>query len=141
MSQNFANHKRYVTGYHYVLLPALLALLIGSIVNLVKSDCSNFYSASLICFMTVLLVFITFFARSFALVAQNRVIRAEENMRHYIMTGKTLPSALRLSQILALRFASDEEYLALIERAIQEKLSAKEIKQAIQNWRGDYHRV
>jgi hypothetical protein len=141
MSQNFSNHKRYVAGYHYVLLPALLALLIGSIVNLVKADCSNFYSASLICFMSVVLVFITFYARSFALIAQNRVIRAEENMRHYIMTGKALPSDLRMSQILALRFASDEEFLSLIERALREKLSSKDIKQAIQNWRGDYHRV
>ncbi|MFY8007778.1 MAG: DUF6526 family protein, partial [Sediminibacterium sp.] len=62
-------------------------------------------------------------------------------MRHYIMTGKALPSDLRMSQILALRFASDEEFLSLIERALREKLSAKDIKQAIQNWRGDYHRV
>jgi hypothetical protein len=141
MQQQFSNHKKYVKGYHYVLLPALLALLIGSIVNLVKSDCSNFYSASLICFMSVILIFITFFARSFALVAQNRVIRAEENMRHFIMTGKPLPAGLRLSQIIALRFASDEEYLALIEKAIRESLSAADIKKSIQNWRADYHRV
>ncbi|MFM7357864.1 MAG: DUF6526 family protein [Sediminibacterium sp.] len=141
MQQQFSNHKKYVTGYHYVLLPALLALLIGSIVNLVKSDCSNFYSASLICFMSVILIFITFFARSFALVAQNRVIRAEENMRHFVMTGKPLPAGLRLSQIIALRFASDEEYLALIEKAIRESLSAGDIKKSIQNWRADYHRV
>jgi len=141
MQQQFSNHKKYVTGYHYVLLPALLALLIGSIVNLVKSDCSNFYSASLICFMSVILIFITFFARSFALVAQNRVIRAEENMRHFVMTGKPLPAGLRLSQIIALRFASDEEYLALIEKAIRESLSATDIKKSIQNWRADYHRV
>ena len=141
MSQQFSNHKRYVTGYHYILLPALLAFLIGSIVNLVKSDCSNFYSASLICFLSLMLVFITFYVRSFALVAQNRVIRAEENMRHYILTGKPLPSELRLSQIIALRFASDEEYLGLIDRAIQQNLSATDIKKAIQNWRGDYHRV
>jgi hypothetical protein len=141
MQQQFSNHKKYVKGYHYVLLPALLALLIGSIVNLVKSDCSNFYSASLICFMSVILIFITFFARSFALVAQNRVIRAEENMRHFIMTGKPLPAGLRLSQIIAFRFASDEEYLALIEKAIRESLSAADIKKSIQNWRADYHRV
>jgi len=141
MSQQFSNHKRYVTGYHYILLPALLAFLIGSIVNLVKSDCSNFYSASLICFLSFILVFITFYTRSFALVAQNRVIRAEENMRHYILTGKPLPSELRLSQIIALRFASDEEYLGLIDRAVKENLSAADIKKSIQNWRGDYHRV
>ena len=57
------------------------------------------------------------------------------------MTQKDLPSDLRLSQIIALRFASDEEFLPLVERAIAEKLSAKEIKAQIKNWKGDYHRV
>jgi hypothetical protein len=40
-----------------------------------------------------------------------------------------------------LRFASDEEYLGLIDRAVKESLSAADIKKSIQNWRGDYHRV
>jgi hypothetical protein len=57
------------------------------------------------------------------------------------LTGKTLPTELRFSQIIALRFASDEEYLELLDRAIKEQLSAKEIKAQIKNWKGDYHRV
>jgi hypothetical protein len=141
MSQNFANHKRYVTGYHFVLLPALLALLIGSIVNLVKSDCSNFYSASLICFLSVILIILAFYARMFPLGTQNRVIRAEENLRHYILTGKPLPTGLRMSQVIALRFASDEEFPALVSKAQSEKLSSTDIKKAIQHWRTDHHRI
>ncbi|MFN4974820.1 MAG: DUF6526 family protein [Bacteroidota bacterium] len=141
MSQNFSNHKKYVPGYHYVLLPALLVLLIGSFVNLAHSDGSNFYSASLICFLSVILIIIAFYARMFPLGTQNRVIRAEENLRHYILTGKALPSGLRMSQIIALRFASDEEFPALVSRAQSENLSSTDIKKAIQNWRADHYRI
>jgi hypothetical protein len=48
---------------------------------------------------------------------------------------------LTLGQIIALRFASNEELLALMDRAIAEKLTSKEVKQQIKNWRGDYIRV
>jgi hypothetical protein len=81
------------------------------------------------------------YTRRFALKAQDRAIRAEENIRHFILTGKPLDTGLRLRQIIALRFASDEEMPALAQRAITEKLSSKQIKQAIKNWRADYHRV
>ena len=52
-----------------------------------------------------------------------------------------LPSQLKIDQIIALRFASDEEFIALTERAIAENLSSKEIKMAIKNWKADYNRV
>jgi hypothetical protein len=84
---------------------------------------------------------VAWYARSFPLKAQDRAIRAEEGLRYYIMTGKALPKELRIGQIIALRFASDEEYLALLDRAIKENLGSKEIKAAIQHWKGDYHRV
>jgi hypothetical protein len=57
------------------------------------------------------------------------------------MTGKTLPTELKMGQIIALRFASDSEFLSLLEKAIRENLSNKEIKLAIQNWKADYDRV
>jgi ammonia channel protein AmtB len=139
--QNFENHSRFVPGYHYVTLTAILLLLIGSFVNLFRSAKENLYSASLICLIAFILVLVSWYLRSFALKAQDRAIRAEENFRHFILTGKPLPAELKMGQIIALRFASDEEYVALISRAIAEKLSNKNIKQAIQQWRADHHRA
>jgi hypothetical protein len=81
------------------------------------------------------------YTRWFALRAQDRAIRAEENFRHFILTGKPLDSRLRMGQIIALRFASDEEMPALAKRAVEEKLSQKEIKKAIKTWKPDYNRV
>jgi hypothetical protein len=77
----------------------------------------------------------------FALKAQDRAARAEEKLRYYIIAGKVFPDGLKIGQILALRFASDEEYLALVDKAIADKLSPDEIKKTIKNWRGDYHRI
>jgi hypothetical protein len=64
--------------------------------------------------------------------------------RYFHLTGKTFDEKereLKLGQIIALRFASDAELLNLMNRAIAEKITAKEIKQQIKNWKGDYLRV
>jgi hypothetical protein len=81
------------------------------------------------------------YTRKFALVAQDRAIRAEEALRHFILTGKPIDPKLRLGQVIALRFASDEELPALAKRAVEEGLTSKQIKEAIKNWRADTHRV
>ena len=81
------------------------------------------------------------YARSFALRAQDRAIRAEEQLRHYVMTGKLLDPRLNIRQIIALRFAGIEEFVALAQRAADQNLSPKDIKQAVKNWRTDNDRV
>ena len=78
---------------------------------------------------------------SYSFKAQDRAIRAEENFRHYILTGKPFDAQLRIGQIIALRFASDEELPGLAKKAVAEQLSQKQIKEAIKNWRADHHRV
>lgn len=140
-TQNFQNHTRLVRGWHFYTFALLLATLIGSFVNLYHAAPEVHYSAALISCITLVMGAFFWYIRAFALKAQDRAIRAEENFRHFILTGKPLPSGLRLSQIIALRFASDAELPALAERAIQEKLSNKQIKQAVQHWRPDYNRV
>jgi hypothetical protein len=139
--QQFANHARMHPLYHYVTAPLVLVGLIGSIVNLVNAEPSNFYSASLIVLAFVILLFIGAMLRTYALKAQDRAIRAEESLRYFILTGKAIDTRLRMGQIVALRFASDDEFVALAEKAAAEGLSGKQIKQLIQQWRPDYRRI
>lgn len=141
MSQTYKNHRRFVPSYHFVSIPVSAAVLIGAIVNLVNASSETIYSASLILVLALLVISAFFHARIFALKAQNRAIRAEENLRHYILTGQPLDARLRMGQIIALRFASDEEFPLLAKRALDEGLRNVAIKQAIQNWRADYNRV
>lgn len=139
--QNLKNHSRLLAGWHGVTAFAIIALFVGSIVNLCHSVKENLYSASLIMLVSVILIFMFWFIRVFALKAQDRAIRAEENLRHFALTGKLLDSRLRIGQVIALRFAADEEFVGLAKKAAEENLSTKAIKQAIVNWKADYHRV
>ena len=140
-TQNFKNHARLVPLYHFVTFTLLVVILIGAIVNLINSAKENVYSASLLVALTIATILIALFARTFALKAQDRAIRAEENFRHFVATGQPLDNRLRMGQIIALRFAGDDEFVALAKKAISENMSAKDIKMAIQNWKGDYHRA
>ncbi len=140
-NQNYKNHAHMVPGFHYVGFLLIMVLLIVSIINLVKTSSENTYSASLLVLVSVIFLVISYYSRSFALKAQDRAIKAEENFRHYLLTGKPLSSELRMRQVIGLRFASDEEFPVLAEKAVKEKLSEKEIKQQITTWKGDYYRV
>jgi len=141
--QSFENHAQIVPMFHYVTLGILLLTFIGSCVNLTESwgDQARFYSASLLVTLTLGTLLAALYARSFALRAQDRAIRAEEQLRHYVMTGKLLDPRLTVKQIIGLRFAPNEELVALAQRAADQNLSTKDIKQAVKNWRPDAYRV
>ena len=139
--QNFKNHSQVVWSYYIFTLLPTLALLTGSIINFVHSKEDNLYSASLIILVAVILLTIIFRARGFALKAQDRSIRAEESLRYFILTGKALDERLSIQQIVALRFASNEEFPSLAQRAVSENLGNKEIKMQIKYWRPDTYRV
>jgi glucan phosphoethanolaminetransferase (alkaline phosphatase superfamily) len=139
--QNFKNHARYIILWHFVTSGLIVAVLIGSIVNLYNSSRENLYSASLLVVISLILVSVFIFARSFALRVQDRAIRAEENFRHFVLTGKPFDKQLRMGQIIALRFASDAEMPSLALKAVTEKLRSRQIKEAIQHWRPDHYRA
>lgn len=141
--QSYAKHAQFVPMYHYVLFGMLLLTLIGSGVNLWKSmgDHQRLYSAALILVMNVCMVFIALFARVFALKAQDRAIRAEENLRHFVLTGKLLDPRLEPLQIVGLRFAPDAEFVALAQLAADKNMSQDDIKKSIKNWKADNYRV
>lgn len=142
-SQNYANHRQYVPMYHIVLFILQLAIMIGAVVNLVKSfgDHQRIYSASLIVALSLALFILSLLTRSFALKAQDRAIRAEESLRHFALTGKLPDPRLGIRQVIGLRFASDGEFVALAKRAADENLSEDAIKQAVRTWRADTYRV
>ena len=142
-AQNYANHRRTVPIYHFILFPIIALTLIGSFVNLYQSwgDHQRQYSSSLIVVAMVCLLLLFFIARLFPLKAQDRAIRVEENLRHYVMTGNQLDPKLTVRQIIGLRFASDEEFVDLARRAVEDNLSEDAIKKAVKNWRADTYRV
>ena len=119
----------------------MLALLIGSINNFANAQGNNLYSASLLILASLLIISVAVHARLFALKVQDRAIRAEENLRYFILTGKRLDARLSLKQIIALRFASDEEFPSLAQRAAEQNLSNDAIKKEIKSWRPDTRRV
>jgi hypothetical protein len=141
--QSYKNHAQIVFLYHRVLTLLLLVILVGSIVNLSKSwgDSTRVYSASLIVALTLAAILLFVFARVFPLKAQDRAIRAEEQLRYYVLTGKMLDSRLTIRQIVALRFASDSEFVVLAQRAVEQSLSPDAIKREIKQWRADHYRV
>jgi L-asparagine transporter-like permease len=143
ITQNYSNHRRFVPMFHGVLFGLLVVTLIGSLVNLYKSfgDHQRLYSASLIVVLDVCMLLLFAFCRIFALKAQDRAIRAEENLRHFVLTGKLLDARLAIRQIIGLRFAPDEEFVQLAARAAEEGVPEDAIKRAVKNWRGDLYRV
>jgi len=141
--QSYANHGRLVPGFHFVLAALILLTLIGSLVNLWLSinNHNRLYNAALIVVLTVIAVFLFIYCRTFPLKAQDRAIRAEENLRHFAITGKLLDPRLTVRQIVGLRFASDQEFPALAQKAADEGLSEDAIKRAVKNWRADTYRA
>jgi hypothetical protein len=116
--QNYANHRQIVPLFHGVLFFMIVI--------------------TVLCIAALMLFF---FSRTFALKAQDRAIRAEENLRHFVLVGKLLPTSLTIRQVVALRFASDAEFVSLSQRAAAEGLSADDIKKSIKQWRADTYRV
>jgi len=142
-SQNYSNHRQTVPLFHFVLVPVLFLTVIGSIVNLVESlgDHERLYNAALIVVLSIAALLSLFLARVFALKAQDRAIRAEENLRHFVLAGKLLDSRLTIRQIIALRFASDAEFVTLAKKAAETGTAPGDIKRSIKNWQADTYRV
>jgi len=138
MSQNYENHKRFYPPFHFFAVPLTVIGLCFSIYSCIAIPT---IITGLLVLAFFLIAIIAVMARMFALKAQDRAARAEENLRYYMLAGSALPNELSISQILALRFAGDEEFLTLVDQAVNNKLSPTEIKKSINNWRGDYHRI
>jgi hypothetical protein len=141
--QNYKNHLRLNPAHHFVLTPLASIFFVWSIIF--AFDCSADLSYRIITLIAATILLLTvFIARVYAIKNQDRIIRLEMRQRYFEMTGTSFSAKekqLKMSQIIALRFAGDAELLPLMERAIAEKLSSKEIKLAVTDWQADYQRV
>lgn len=141
--QNYGNYVRLVPAFHFFLVPLGFITLTAAIVYLfytARSEESLFASLLLVC-LSLMMVMTMILSRIFACKAQDRAIRAEENLRHFVLTGRLLDPSLTMDQIIALRFASDEEFVTLCEKAVNEHVAPDKIKRTIKTWKADYDRV
>jgi hypothetical protein len=141
--QNISNHRRIMPAFHFGVLGGLLIYEVFACRVLIKHYQLGWGLTvpALLILAGFFMIVIAFMARGFALRAQDRAIRAEENLRYFAITGNLLDSRLTIGQVIALRFAPNNELLDLAHKAAEQSLSPKQIKQEIKHWKGDYHRV
>ena len=141
--QNYSNHKKYVPGYHFITFSIIFIILILSVISVFQAVSGKTDLLYLVMFLLISVSFLSLFlyARAFALKAQDRAIRAEENLRHFILTGKPFDPKISIAQILALRFSADADFAELTKKAVSENLNPDDIKRSIKNWKADNYRV
>jgi Family of unknown function (DUF6526) len=140
--QTFANHARFHPPFHFFLAPGSIVLLVLTIINTIYHY--RRLDAWILLLMGVLFFLAVFLLRSNPLRAQDRIIRLEERLRLQTLLSTELASRiddLTESQLIALRFASDNELPGLVAQVLAEKMQSKDIKKAIVTWRPDTFRV
>jgi hypothetical protein len=143
-SQNYKNHIHYYPPHHFLFYGSIMVLFGISISCFFKTDDTKLIWG-MISILIAVITWLSFMLRQhYALGNQNRIARLELRFRYYTLTHKhfeEIEQQLSLPQVLALRFASNEELPNLIERTIKEDLSPDEIKKAVKIWLPDYMRV
>ena len=140
--QTYANHTRFHPPFHFFLLPGAAVLLVATIVNVIRHQ--QRLDAWILLLMGILFPVAAVLIRTNALRVQDRLIRLEERLRLEALLSAELRSRvdeLTESQLIALRFASDEELPALVAKALAGKMGPNDIKKSIVTWRADTFRV
>lgn len=141
-TQTYSNHTKWDPKFHFIASP-LFFINLGYRLYLIDA-LDGAPDAIWEAIFAVALLIALFTIRLYALKVQDRLIRLEERLR----LQSVLPEALRprigeltVPQLVGLRFASDAELPALVEKVLANGMGTKEIKQSIQNWRPDDFRV
>ena len=141
-SQNYKNHTRWRPPYHFFLVPLMLINLIYTAVRVFQDPS---WDRGMFLLLAFGLVTLTVLSRTQTLTVQDRLIQLEERVRYKAILSSELARralSLKMSQVIGLRFAGDEELPDLIERALNGEFEKqKDIKTAVINWRGDFLRV
>ena len=138
--QSFKSHARFDPPF-FVLELVVLVNLLYSFVHLYRH--LNFRNAWMVV-LSLAVIVLCLRLRQYPLKVQDRVIRLEERLRLQTLAPAEWHTQIyRLSedQLVGLRFAGDDEVVALARQALEEKLTRKQIKERIRNWRADNWRV
>jgi hypothetical protein len=140
--QSYANHRRFMPLFHFFVVPLLVINIAVAAYVFYRtrtwgSGWNVVVAIAIVAGFTAL--------RLSALTVQNRVIRLEMMLR----LRNTLPpelfaraSELRLRQLVGLRFASDAELPALVQRCLSGDLTGSDqIKREVKDWQPDTLRV
>jgi len=142
--QSFKNHTRWDPIFHFFILPILLANIIVVGIRIAHSHHPFGFHSIWLILVAVALFMVAGKSRGYALKNQDRIIRLEERLRlaSLVSASELIElESLTLRQYIGLRFASNPELPDLARRAIREKLSEKQIKEAISSWRADNDRI
>lgn len=144
--QSYASHRRFDPPYHFVLFGLLTANFVMAVIALVRMLLKAPFDFGVVwnAVMASTLILFALKMRLYALHNQDRLIRLEETLRLQSLLPEALKARiaeLRVSQFVALRFASDEELPGLVEATLNEKLRSEDIKKRIRTWRPDTFRV
>ena len=140
--QSFKNHARLVPAFHYGVFLALLGNLVWS----VYAFRYGFHGQTLFGLVTTLtLIVMALSLRTQILTVQDRLIRLEMRLRLRSLLPDDVAAraaSLGVKQLVALRFASDEELPELVREILAGSLSEpKAIKMKIQKWEADHLRA
>ncbi len=139
--QSFNSHARFDPPYHFFLTIVSIASIVIAVIYAVHHP--SFDSVWLVVVALAALVAL-FLMRSYPLKVQDRVIRLEERLRLQALAPTewhTQIYRLTEDQLIALRFAADDEVVALAKQALEQNLNRKQIKERIKSWRADTWRV
>jgi hypothetical protein len=139
--QNYSNHTRWYPLFHFVVIPLLLLNFLDHLVRIFTNTGGARYDQVGWTVLGLTLILLALASRLQILTVQDRVIRLEEKLRYAGVLSPELNarcSGLTKSQVIALRFASDDELPDLVERALGGQFAGtKDIKQAVKTWRAD----
>lgn len=142
--QNLKNHARIDPSIHYFVFPVFILNFIFAIWLAVRHWSQHPHLVIWWIILSVALLVLAMKCRMNDLKLQDRLIRLEERLRLHSLLGPDQRShinELTMRQLIALRFASDEEIPALVQKTLTQNLEPKAIKEAITHWRADNDRV
>ncbi len=141
--QSYSNHRKSNWLFYGVFLGIILINTGGALMyfDLSLESGSYLYPSALLLSSNICLLIMFGFLRYFTLRLQERIIRSEENLRHFMLTGKPLDSRIHARQTLGLRYAPDSEFVELARDCAERQTSSEEIIKSISRWRGDYNQI